>query len=291
MAWASTTLAAWETAALAGDGPLFVGTSPRDYANTPGNQRWNASGSGADADASAAAAPAWAAADVHGHALSGPATAGVNSWWIAEMLLPFAVVDTLAWVGLSQDAPGAVDHLVQVSTDAARTSGVLTLDSWTSSAERGSRILTSRYEADASGGWLFWRLSTASAWAPRVGELWAGRRRQIQAGPRRPWSLSSRVAGRSSTTVTQRVPWAGRWDADLELWVREAAQDDAATLRALRRDTIDLTRPMLMIPRPASAPQDVRIVRATNGLELDRAGPGETMARMQLVELPPYGVT
>ena len=291
MAWSTTTLAAWETAALAGDGPLFVGSSPRDFCNTVANQRWNATGSGADADTSATTAPASAAADTHGHVLSGPASASVNSWWIAEMLLPFAVIDTLAWVGLSQDAPSAVDHLVQVASNAARTTGVLTLDTWSSSAERGSRILGTRYLADASGGWLFWRFSTASAWAPRVGELWAGQRRQVQATPRRPWGASSRRAGLTGTGQTTRAPWSGRWDADMELWCREAVQDDAATLRALRRDTLDWTRPMLMIPRPSSAPQDVRIVRAVEGAEFTREGPGETMMRMRLAELPPYGVT
>jgi hypothetical protein len=291
MAWSTATFAAWELAALAGNGPLFVGASAADFAISPPGARWNATGSGAVADASAATAPAWAALDGLGHAPSGPAASGVNAWWVVEQLVPFAVVDVLAWVGLAQDAPGPVDHLVQVSTDAARTVGVLTLDSWTSSAERGARVLGTRYVADASGGWLFWRLSTAAPWVARVGELWAGPRRQLQAHPRKPWSWSSRAAGLQRSRVTRAVEWAGRWDATLEVWAREAAQDDAATLRQLGRETRDWTRPMLLIPRPSDAPNDVRIVRATAAPTPTRRGHGETFVRLPLVELPPYGGT
>jgi hypothetical protein len=284
---AATAIPAWEAAALAADSPLFVADHVR---RSDPVGRW-AAGSGAfgtSPDVSDPDAPSWAALDRYATIPSGPTGPAATGWtFVVDCRFPGLAIDVLAWVGAMWGA--TVTHTVEAADDALFTSGVVTLDTWSSGAERGARVLGSRYVADALGGWVRWRMSAAGAFLPRVGELWLGRRRQMQGRPLRPWAPSSRRAGLEGTRETWRAPWTGRWEADVEVWARQALADDGATIAALAREADGFAAPLLYLPTPATAPADVRLVVATQHAEIEMSDPADVRVRLGLRELPPFG--
>ncbi|NDD55248.1 hypothetical protein EBZ39_15520, partial [bacterium] len=238
---------------------MIVASHLSDYDSRTVTPRWSATGTATATDASGASTPGWHALDLAAHRASGPALSGTSVYWTAEALLPFAAIDVVALVGTSfASAPSDVTVTVQVASDAAFSSGVLTLDTWTTTREREVRMLASRYEADASGGYVRVRLQCASAITPTVGEIWLGRRRQLRARPMRPSVRDSRTAGAYDTPTTRRSTWSGRYEETVQLWCSER-DPDITTLRSVLRESREGTRPVLWIPQPQSTPRDVRL--------------------------------
>jgi hypothetical protein len=334
MAYATGTVSAAEQSALTGGRPLLLATNHvRNIRSGTTNLEWSSSGDWADSapagagnrtDASYPTSRAWDGflhADTRPTGAAGTEGSGLNTRYVYYLLADLDeastathTVDSVMVRPLNVSSwPGVCTVQVQIADDAAFSTNLVTIASFTSTSLADRKLvdfnLTTGVGANLYGRFTSvryarLRISSTATWGtvrPRIGEWVLGRRRQLGHNPRIPHddrpALSAVGDFASKSQLRSRYVYAsGQRNIEAGLMPSTSgtyAIDEVAELRSWFAECGYGTRPFLYLEPVVSGQSQVSywMVLEDPSLMMPLNGPFHRSVTLAMQEQPPFATS
>lgn len=257
--------------------------------------RWSTTGSWTSgADLTASDSPGYNAYDFQFNRFTAPSSAQSTWYFLMNFGGTPATIDAAVILGHNFGAIGGLTVTLEVADDAAFTTNLRTLATWTPGTSTKRLVnVTLGGSNNSYSGVVYARvkITGSSAFIPQIGEIFLGARRQLNSAgllPYDPDMESARTVdfdGRSGVR-TRYVFNDGQQTLKFDLSIADASSD--AVVSSWWSDCAHGTRPFVYIERPNTAPGAAFLMWFPQGYKLQRPYLSDVVRRLS-VELEEQG--